>query len=289
MDFTTLNNGNKMPQLGFGVFQIPVAETKQAVRDAIKAGYRSVDTARIYGNEAETGVAVNEAVAAGEVAREDIFLTTKLFIQDFDYDRARAAIDDSLQNAGQAYFDLILLHQPYGDVYGAWRALAEAQAAGQVKNIGISNFYPAKFIEFVNVVEQASLPKPQINQVEFHPFYQEKVAREWHTKYGVQMEAWGPFAEGQHGIFSHPVLLEIAKKHEVAIAQVVLKWVMQEGIVAVAKSTKPERMAQNLDIWNFTLDGEDIAKIENLDTNTPDFDHLDPNRVDWFYNVRSRG
>ncbi|MCT8394969.1 aldo/keto reductase [Weissella soli] len=289
MDFTTLNNGNKMPQLGFGVFQIPVAETKQAVRDAIKAGYRSIDTARIYGNEAETGAAINEAVAAGEVAREDIFLTTKLFIQDFDDAKAAAAIDDSLQNAGQDYFDLILLHQPYGDVYGAWRALAEAQAAGKVKNIGISNFYPAKFIEFVNVVEQAGLPKPQINQVEFHPFYQEKVAREWHAKYGVQMEAWGPFAEGQHDIFTNPVLSEIAEKHEVAVAQVILNWVMQAGIVAVAKSTKPERMAQNIDIWDFTLDAEDLAKIETLDTNTPDFDHLDPNRVNWFYNVRSRG
>ena len=289
MDFTTLNNGNKMPQLGFGVFQIPVAETKQAVRDAIKAGYRSIDTARIYGNEAETGAAINEAVAAGEVAREDIFLTTKLFIQDFDEAKAAAAIDDSLQNAGQDYFDLILLHQPYGDVYGAWRALAEAQAAGKVKNIGISNFYPAKFIEFVNVVEQAGLPKPQINQVEFHPFYQEKVAREWHAKYGVQMEAWGPFAEGQHDIFTNPVLSEIAEKHEVAVAQVILNWVMQAGIVAVAKSTKPERMAQNIDIWDFTLDAEDLAKIETLDTNTPDFDHLDPNRVNWFYNVRSRG
>lgn len=289
MDFTTLNNGNKMPQLGFGIFQIPVAETKQAVRDAIKAGYRSIDTARIYGNEAETGAAINEAVAAGEVAREDIFLTTKLFIQDFDDAKAAAAIDDSLQNAGQDYFDLILLHQPYGDVYGAWRALAEAQAAGKVKNIGISNFYPAKFIEFVNVVEQAGLPKPQINQVEFHPFYQEKVAREWHAKYGVQMEAWGPFAEGQHDIFTNPVLSEIAEKHEVAVAQVILNWVMQAGIVAVAKSTKPERMAQNIDIWDFTLDAEDLAKIETLDTNTPDFDHLDPNRVNWFYNVRSRG
>ena len=289
MDFITLNNGNQMPQLGFGVFQIPVAETKQAVRDAITAGYRSIDTARIYGNEAETGAAINEAVAAGEVAREDIFLTTKLFIQDFDEAKAAAAIDDSLQNAGQDYFDLILLHQPYGDVYGAWRALAEAQAAGKVKNIGISNFYPAKFIEFVNVVEQAGLPKPQINQVEFHPFYQEKVAREWHAKYGVQMEAWGPFAEGQHDIFTNPVLSEIAEKHEVAVAQVILNWVMQAGIVAVAKSTKPERMAQNIDIWNFTLDAEDLAKIETLDTNTPDFDHLDPNRVDWFYNVRSRG
>ncbi|QEA34712.1 aldo/keto reductase [Weissella soli] len=278
-----------MPQLGFGIFQIPVAETKQAVRDAIKAGYRSIDTARIYGNEAETGAAINEAVAAGEVAREDIFLTTKLFIQDFDDAKAAAAIDDSLQNAGQDYFDLILLHQPYGDVYGAWRALAEAQAAGKVKNIGISNFYPAKFIEFVNVVEQAGLPKPQINQVEFHPFYQEKVAREWHAKYGVQMEAWGPFAEGQHDIFTNPVLSEIAEKHEVAVAQVILNWVMQAGIVAVAKSTKPERMAQNIDIWDFTLDAEDLAKIETLDTNTPDFDHLDPNRVNWFYNVRSRG
>lgn len=289
MNFTTLNNGNRMPQLGFGVFQIPVTETKQAVRDAIKAGYRSIDTARIYGNEAETGAAINEAVVAGEVAREDIFLTTKLFIQDFDYAKAGAAIDDSLQNAGQDYFDLILLHQPYGDVYGAWRALAEAQAAGKVKNIGISNFYPAKFIEFVNVVEQSGLPKPQINQVEFHPFYQEKVAREWHAKYGVQMEAWGPFAEGQHDIFTNPVLAEIAEKHEVAVAQVILNWVMQAGIVAVAKSTKPERMAQNIDIWDFTLDAEDLTKIETLDTNTPDFDHLDPNRVDWFYNVRSRG
>lgn len=289
MDFITLNNGNQMPQLGFGVFQIPVAETKQAVRGAITVGYRSIDTARIYGNEAETGAAINEAVAAGEVAREDIFLTTKLFIQDFDDAKAAAAIDDSLQNAGQDYFDLILLHQPYGDVYGAWRALAEAQAAGKVKNIGISNFYPAKFIEFVNVVEQAGLPKPQINQVEFHPFYQEKVAREWHAKYGVQMEAWGPFAEGQHDIFTNPVLSEIAEKHEVAVAQVILNWVMQAGIVAVAKSTKPERMAQNIDIWDFTLDAEDLAKIETLDTNTPDFDHLDPNRVNWFYNVRSRG
>lgn len=289
MDFITLNNGNQMPQLGFGVFQIPVAETKQAVRGAITVGYRSIDTARIYGNEAETGAAINEAVAAGEVAREDIFLTTKLFIQDFDDAKAAAAIDDSLQNAGQDYFDLILLHQPYGDVYGAWRALAEAQAAGKVKNIGISNFYPAKFIEFVNVVEQAELPKPQINQVEFHPFYQEKVAREWHAKYGVQMEAWGPFAEGQHDIFTNPVLSEIAEKHEVAVAQVILNWVMQAGIVAVAKSTKPERMAQNIDIWDFTLDAEDLAKIETLDTNTPDFDHLDPNRVNWFYNVRSRG
>lgn len=279
-----LNNGEQMPQLGFGVYQIEPEDTKQAVLDAIKAGYRSIDTARAYRNEAESGAAINEAIKTGVVKRSDIFLTTKIFINDFSYDAAQQAIVDSLSFAQQDYFDLILLHMPYGDVYGAYKALSEAQRDGKVKNIGISNFYPAKFVEFINVIEKMELPIPQINQIEFNPFYQQEIAREWHKKYNVQIEAWGPLAEGEYGIFKNTLLTKIGKKYNKSVAQVVLRWIIQSEIIAVVKSIKPERMAQNIDTFDFKLTDSEMIEIKSLDTRITKWDHIDPKLVEFFYN-----
>ncbi|WP_273710094.1 aldo/keto reductase [Leuconostoc mesenteroides] len=285
MNFKTLNNGAQMPQLGFGVFQIPAEDTKKAVVDAINAGYRSIDTARVYGNEAETGQGVNEAISNGVVIREDLFLTTKLWLSEFSYEAAKGAIDDSLKKLGTDYADLILLHQPYGDVYDAYKALAEAQTDGKVKSIGISNFYPAKFVEFIKVIKTMNLPVPQIDQIEFHPYYQEKVARQLHDKYGVQIEAWGPLGRtaNKYDTFHQPELVEIAAKHDKSVGQVVLRWIMQSDIITVAKSVNPSRMAENIDIFNFELDDDDMKKIETLDKNEPIFNHLDISTVERMY------
>ena len=282
MNYITLNNGEKMPQLGFGVYQIPNEETEEAVYQAIVAGYRLIDTAISYGNEAEVGAGVARAIAEGLVSREDLFITTKLFVNNvFNQETAATAIDESMTKLGLTYIDLVLLHQPYGDTYGAWRALATAQANGRVKSIGISNFDAAQMIEFTRMNDVKITP--QINQIEINPWNQRKSDLAWHEKYHVQAEAWAPFAEGRHDLFTNPVLSEIAEKHQESVGQVVLRWLMQRGVVALAKSTKPERMRENLNIFDFELADTEMDKIAELDMKeSAFFDHHDPKIVEWF-------
>lgn len=282
MNYITLNNGEKMPQLGFGVYQIPNEETEEAVYQAIVAGYRLIDTAISYGNEAEVGAGVARAIAEGLVSREDLFITTKLFVNNvFNQETAATAIDESMTKLGLTYIDLVLLHQPYGDTYGAWRALATAQANGRVKSIGISNFDAAQMIEFTRMNDVKITP--QINQIEINPWNQRKSDLAWHEKYHVQAEAWAPFAEGRHDLFTNPVLSEIAEKHQKSVGQVVLRWLMQRGVVALAKSTKPERVRENLNIFDFELADTEMDKIAELDMKeSAFFDHHDPKIVEWF-------
>ncbi|WP_165006474.1 MULTISPECIES: aldo/keto reductase [unclassified Enterococcus] len=279
MQTIKLNNGVEMPQLGFGVYQIPLEETAEAVYQAIKAGYRLIDTASIYGNEKETGEGIKRAIDEGLVTREELFVTSKLFILQAPEEKAAETIEHSLDTMGLDYLDLYLIHQPYGDVYGAWRAMVAAQKAGKLRAIGISNFKSAKMIEFVGLNEVT----PQINQIEVNPWNQRIEDQEWHEKYGVQVEAWAPFAEGRHELFTNPVLKEIGKQYGKTVGQVVLRWLMQRGIVALAKSVRPERMAENIDIFDFELSTEDIEKIAALDMKeSAFFDHDAPQQVEWF-------
>lgn len=279
MNTITLNNGVTMPQLGFGVYQIPSDETAQAVYEAIKIGYRLIDTAAVYGNEKETGAGIKQAIEEGLVTREELFVTSKLFILQTPEDKAAATIEHSLSVMGLDYLDLYLIHQPYGDIYGAWRALVAAQQAGKVRAIGISNFKAAKMIEFVGLNEV----KPQVNQIEANPWYQRAADLVWHEQYGVQVEAWAPFAEGHHDLFTNLILAEIGSKYGKSVGQVVLRWLMQRGIVALAKSVHPERMAENIDIFDFELTASDMATIQSLDKKeSAFFDHDAPEQVEWF-------
>lgn len=281
MQTITLNNGVEMPQLGFGVYQIPLEETAEAVYQAIKAGYRLIDTASIYGNEKETGEGIKRAINEDLVTRDELFITSKLFILQASEDKAKETIEHSLKVMGLDYLDLYLIHQPYGDIYGAWRSMVAAQKAGKLRAIGISNFKSAKMIEFVGLNEV----KPQINQIEVNPWNQRIEDQEWHEKYEVQIEAWAPFAEGRHELFTNPVLTEIGKQYGKTVGQVVLRWLIQRGIVALAKSVHPERMAENIDIFDFELSKEDIEKIANLDMKeSAFFDHDAPQQVEWFMN-----
>ncbi|MGX7125770.1 aldo/keto reductase [Enterococcus viikkiensis] len=281
MQTIKLNNGVEMPQLGFGVYQIPLDETAEAVYQAIKAGYRLIDTASVYGNEKETGQGIKRAIDEGLVTRKELFVTSKLFILQAPEAKASETIDQSLDVMGLEYLDLYLIHQPYGDVYGAWRAMVAAQKANKLRAIGISNFKSAKMIEFVGLNEV----KPQINQIEVNPWNQRTEDQEWHEKYNVQIEAWAPFAEGHHDLFTNPVLAEIGEQYGKSVGQVVLRWLMQRGIVALAKSVRPERMAENIDIFDFELSKEDFEKIAALDMKeSAFFDHDAPQQVEWFMN-----
>ncbi|OAN54798.1 aldo/keto reductase [Sphingobium sp. TCM1] len=271
----TLNNGVKMPILGFGVFQVPdPAECERSVRDAIDVGYRLLDTAASYGNEE----AVGAAIKSHGIDRSELFVTTKLWVQDASYEGAKAAFERSINKLGLDYLDLWLIHQPYGDVYGAWRAMEELHRAGRIRAIGISNFYPDRVVDFVLHNEV----KPAVNQIEIHPFHQQTNAVKILEEYGVQPEAWGPFAEGKNGLFTNEVLQPIADKHGKSIAQVVLRWLTDRGIVAIPKSVRKERMAQNFDIFDFDLDAGDLDAITKLDQNASSFfDHRDPAMVKW--------
>ncbi|HJH01563.1 aldo/keto reductase [Aerococcus urinaeequi] len=281
MQTITLNNGVEIPQLGFGVYQIPLEETAEAVYQAIKVGYRLIDTATIYGNERETGQGIKRAIDEGLVRREDLFVTSKLFILQAPEEKAAETIEQSLNVMGLEYLDLYLIHQPYGEIYGAWRALVAGQKSGKLRAIGISNFKSSKMIEFVGLNEVT----PQINQIEVNPWNQRIEDQEWHEKYGVQVEAWAPFAEGRHDLFTNPILAEIGRQYGKSIGQVVLRWLIQRGIVALAKSVRPERMAENIDIFDFELSSEDIEKITDLDMKeSAFFDHDDPQQVEWFMN-----
>ena len=271
----TLNNGVEMPILGFGVFQVPdPAECERSVRDAIDVGYRLLDTAASYGNEA----AVGAAIKSHGIDRSELFVTTKLWIQDASYERAKAAFEQSMDKLQLDYLDLYLIHQPYGDVYGAWRAMEELHKAGRIRAIGVSNFYPDRLVDFVLHNEV----KPAVNQIEIHPFHQQADAVKTLAEYGVQPEAWGPFAEGKNGLFTNEVLQPIADKHGKSVAQVVLRWLTDRGIVAIPKSVRKERMAQNFAIFDFDLDAGDLEAIAKLDQNASSFfDHRDPAMVKW--------
>ena len=277
MENLKLSNGVEMPLEGFGVFQVPdPKECKNAVLEEIKAGYRLIDTAAIYMNEKAVGEAIKQAISEGIVKREDLFITTKLWVSDFSYEGAKRGFDRSLKNLGLEYLDLYLLHQAYGDVYGAWKAITELYNEKKIRAIGVSNFYIGKFTEFAEIVDV----KPMVNQIELHPFYAQYDAIENMRKYGCIPQAWGPLAEGKHGIFTHPVLTEIGKKHEKSAAQIALKWNVQRGVSILPKSVHQERIKQNFDIWNFTLSEEDMKKIDALDLKHSEIiDHNNPEIV----------
>lgn len=271
----TLNNGVEMPSLGFGVFQVPdPAECERSVRDAIDVGYRLLDTATSYGNEEAVGAAIRNH----GIDRSDLFVTTKLWIEDASYEGAKAAFERSINRLQLDYLDLWLIHQPYGDVYGAWRAMEELHREGRIRAIGVSNFYPDRLVDFVLHNEVT----PAVNQIEIHPFHQQGDAQEILEEYKVQPEAWGPFAEGKNGLFTNEVLQSIGRKHGKSTAQVVLRWLNQRGIVAIPKSVRKERMAENFAIFDFELDFDDVTKIATLDEKASAFfDHRDPAMVKW--------
>lgn len=269
-----LNNGVEIPVLGFGVFQIAPKETEKAVLDAIEVGYRHIDTAQAYFNEKEVGNALKNS----GIDRKEFFLTTKVWISNFGYEKAKASVLQSLANLQTDYIDLMLLHQPIGDSYGAWRALEELYEAGKIRAIGVSNFYPERLAEFVAI----SKVKPMVNQVEINPFFQQGEAIDYMKQKGVQPQAWAPFAEGKNDIFSNPILSEIGKKYGKSVGQVILRWSIQRGVVALAKSVRKERMAENINVFDFELSAEDMAKIASLDTGRSlIINHYDPNVVEW--------
>lgn len=280
MEYTLLNNGVKMPLEGFGVFQVPdPAQCEQAVFDAIQSGYRLIDTAAAYMNEE----AVGRAIVKSGVPREEIFITTKLWVQDAGYESAKKAIQTSLDKLGVSYIDLYLIHQPMGDYFGAYRAMEEAYHAGTLRAIGVCNCYPhvlADICETVSVI-------PAVNQIELHPFFQQENALALMKEYGVQPEAWGPFAEGKHGIFTHPVLTEIGKAHGKSAAQVALRWNVQRGVVVIPKSVHKERMEQNIDIWDFKLTDDEMRRISALDLGHSEIvDHSDPAFVKMLHGLK---
>lgn len=265
-----LNNGVEMPLLGFGVFQIEDAEVcERSVRDALRVGYRLVDTAASYGNEA----AVGSAIKQGGVAREDLFVTTKLWIQDTGYERTKQAFERSLQRLQLEYLDLYLIHQPIGDVYGAWRAMEDLYREGRIRAIGISNFYPDRVMDLIMHNEIV----PMVNQIETHPFNEQIETQKFLEENGVQIESWGPFAEGKNNIFENMLLHSIADKYEKTVAQIILRWLTQREVAAIPKSIRRERIEENFNVFDIELSPEDMAAIATLDTKTSSFfDHRDP-------------
>ncbi len=274
MDYITLNNGIKMPQLGFGVFQIPDGkDTEQAVSDALEVGYRSIDTAAAYFNEE----AVGRAIAQSDIPRDKVFITTKLWVSDVSYEGAKRGFETSLKKLGVDYIDLYLIHQPINDIFGAWRAMEELYEQGVIREIGVANFYPdmlANLIAFSNV-------EPAVNQFEANVYFQQWKAQKYMESKGVAMEGWAPFAEGKNDLFHNEALETIAKAHGKTVAQVVLRWLLQRGIICIPKSVKKERMEQNFDVFDFTLTDEDMQLIKTLDTGKSQFfDHRTPEAVE---------
>jgi 2,5-diketo-D-gluconate reductase A len=266
----TLNNGMSMPLLGFGVFQVNDAEEcERSVSEAIGAGYRLIDTAAAYGNEE----AVGNAIKRSDVAREELFITTKLWIQDAGYEPARQAFERSLQRLQLEYLDLYLIHQPFGDVYGSWRAMEELYREGRIRAIGVSNFHPDRLMDLI-VHNQVV---PAVNQIETHPFNQQIETQAFLQENKVQIESWGPFAEGKHNMFQNELLRSIAEKHQKSVAQIILRWLTQRGVVAIPKSVRKERIVENCNVFDITLSSEDMQAIATLDTKTSSFfDHRDP-------------
>lgn len=279
MRYVTLNNGIKMPILGFGVYQMnDPQECEDAVYNAIKIGYRSIDTAEAYGNEE----AVGKAIKRSGVPREELFVTTKLWISNVSYEKAKIAFQKSLDRLGLDYIDLYLIHQPYGDIYGAWRAMVELYKEGKIKAIGVSNFYPDRIVDFILNNEVI----PAINQVETHPFNQQVEAQKIMEEYGVQIESWGPFAEGKNEIFKNTILTEIGNKYSKSVAQVILRWLIQREVIVIPKSVRKERMEENFNIFDFELSEKDMEKIKELDKKESlFFSHRDPNMVKWLNTV----
>lgn len=278
MEYVSLNNGVKMPKVGYGVFQVAGEECERCVLDALDVGYRAIDTAQSYGNEAAVGSALHKS----GLAREEVFLTTKIWMSNASYEKARASIDKSLRNLQTDYIDLMLIHQPFGDYYGAYRAMEEAYRAGKLRAIGVSNFYPDRLIDLCQFAEMT----PAVNQVETHVYQQQKTAHEYMKKYGVQHEAWGPFAEGKKSCFTNPVLTGIGAKHGKSAAQVALRFLIQSDVVVIPKSTHRERMEENLDMFDFALSGEEIDTIRALDEGKSlFFDHYDPATVEMLTNM----
>ncbi len=280
MEFIKLNNGIEMPVLGFGVYQITdAAECEQAVVDAIQAGYRLIDTASAYFNEE----AVGKAIKRSGVAREELFVTTKLWVQDAGYEKAKIAFEKSLKKLQLDYLDLYLIHQPYSDVHGAWRAMEELYKEGKVRAIGVSNFQPDRIMDLISFNEIV----PAINQVETHPFNQQIENQQFLKDNKVQIEAWGPFAEGRNNMFQNETLAAIGAKYNKSVAQVILRWLTQRGVVAIPKSVRKERIVENFNIFDFELSADDMAVIKNLDhAKTAFFDHRDPSLIEWVKNYK---
>ena len=275
MEFTTLYNGVRMPMLGYGVYQVTKDECERCVLDALSVGYRHIDTAQSYFNEEEVGAAIRKS----GVPREEIFITSKVWIEHYGYEECRASVLESQRRLGVDYIDLMLLHQPFADYYGAYRALEDLYDEGKLRAIGISNFYPDRMVDIASFARI----KPMVNQIETHPLNQRVEDHKWMEKYGVQHEAWASFGEGKGGLFTNPVLTRIGEKYGKSSAQVMLRWALQRNIVVLPKSTHKERMIQNLDVFDFYLTDGDMAAIAELDTKTSAFfSHTDPNMVEWF-------
>ena len=275
MDYIALNNGVKMPQLGYGVYQVTKEECERCVLDALQVGYRSIDTAQSYFNEEEVGSALQKS----GIPRKEIFLTTKVWIEHYGYEQAKASVMESMDKLQTDYLDLCLLHQPFSDYYGAWRALEELYREGKIRAIGVSNFYPDRLVDIASFADIS----PMVNQVETHPFNQQKTAKEYMDKYGVQIEAWTPFGEGRGGLFENEILKTIGAKYGKTSAQVMLRWHLQRGVIVIPKSVHIERMKENLDVFDFTLSDEDMKIISGMDKRESSFfSHYDPAMVEWF-------
>ena len=265
----TLNNGVRMPILGFGVYQIPAGQTEQAVTDALAAGYRSIDTAAAYVNEE----AVGRAIKNSGIPRDELFVTTKLWVSDTGEDNTKRALERSLQRLGLDYLDLYLIHQPFGDYYGSWRAMQQLHHEGVVTAIGVSNFYPDRLVDLIDQNEVT----PAVNQIETHPFFQRTTDQEHMRERGVQIESWGPFAEGRNNLFTDPTLSGIGAAHGKSVAQVVLRWLIQRGVVVIPKSVRADRIAENIDVFDFALTDDEMTRIAAMDTGASLFlDHRDP-------------
>lgn len=279
MEYVKLNNGVEMPILGFGVYQIPKEETKRCVLDALKVGYRSIDTAQSYFNEKEVGDAIKEC----GIPREKLFITTKVWIDNYGYENCKKSVLESLEKLQTEYIDLVLLHQPFADYYGAYRALEDLYEEGKIKAIGVSNFYPDRLSD-ICLFERKVIPA--VNQVETNPMNQQVLAQENMEKYGVHIEAWAPFGEGRNSMFDNETLVEIGKKYNKSSAQVILRWLIQRGVIIACKSTHIERMEENFKVFDFELSNEDMEEIKKLDSNDSlFFNHQAPKMVEWFDNI----